>query len=56
MNTSYNYADFIGLNLEANNVNKTCVDSKIKQQGKTQPQSKKSARLDDELSKAKTGG
>jgi len=56
MNTSYNYADFIGLNLGANNVRKTCVDSKIKQQGKKLLPAKKVSRLNDEFSEDKTEG
>ena len=54
MNTSYNYTDFIGLNLEANNPNETGVENKIKPQSKLPVLSDKSSRHKDEFSKDKS--
>ena len=64
MNTSYNYSDFIGLNLSEGNEHETCVDNKINHQGKTKtPQpcentaqlnDEFNAQLNDEFNKDKT--
>jgi len=51
MNTSYNYSDFIGLNLGESNEHETCVDSKIKQQGKTPQPCEDTTRLNDKFNK-----
>ena len=51
MNTSYNYADFIGVELNENNKHKTCVDSKIHQQATS---CENASRFNDELNKDKT--
>ena len=54
MNTSYNYADFIGVELNENNEHETCVDSKIHQQGIKGQTCENAAWFNDELNKDKT--
>ena len=54
MNTSYNYADFIGVELNENNEHETYVDSKNHPQGIKGQTCEKAAWFNDELNKNKT--